>query len=145
MGPHGCQCSPLGASTPDKAAILGKALEPIRERFPKVAFVPWADATRQRHDMHEAPYCAFEGNRMNPGGFCCDCTHVRTRDPRRSSAPPRLRPCAGADGPPWPGPRGSRLCSSGRPRWCLVEALSAAGTRANTFAHPIDTRACPPG
>lgn len=78
VGPHGCQCSPLGGSptTPDKAQILGKALEPVRAQYARVAFVPWADVTRVRHDMHEAPFCAFEGNQMNPGGFCCDCTHV---------------------------------------------------------------------
>lgn len=74
---HGCQCSNF--TGPDlavnKAKRLNDLLLPIRERYPGVAFVPMYDITYQRFNMHEAQYCAFEGNKMNPGGFCCDCTH----------------------------------------------------------------------
>ena len=76
-GAHGCQCSPFDEAGKEnnKARMLAREVEGLFAKFPRVKLLPWYDLTEARHDMHEAQFCAFEGNKMSPGGFCCDCTH----------------------------------------------------------------------
>lgn len=75
VGPRGCQCAPFEANAVDIAVTIGRVVAQILARFPRVGFLPWSNVTRDRWDMHEGPFCAFQMNKKHPGASCCDCVH----------------------------------------------------------------------